>query len=389
MAKIKESPLGIVDYQYFTFGDNGAEGLLLDCGQRFGPITVAYQTYGRLNAARNNAILICHALSGDSHVAGVHSEDGRLGWWEIMVGPGKAFDTDKYFIICSNVLGGCKGTTGPASINPATRQPYALSFPVVTVEDMVRVQRRLLDYLGVARLLSVAGGSMGGMQALAWSQLYPEMVFSAIPVATAPALTAQGIAWNEIGRRAIMADANWDNGNYYAPGHPRPEAGLAVARMVGHITYLSEPSMEVKFSRRLQYRENYNYSFEPEFEIESYLQHQGETFNNRFDANSYLYITRAMDYFDFTARTGDLSEAFQKTACDFLFISFSSDWLYPPAQSQAMVEARRANRQPVSYYNIEAMYGHDSFLLDADEQTRIINNFLGEICSKHNLIFLV
>jgi homoserine O-acetyltransferase len=379
MTKIHTSPLGEIETQYYTFGDNGENGLLLDCGRRFGPITVAYETYGKLNSARDNTILICHALSGDAHAAGISPEDGRLGWWEILIGPGKAFNTDKYFVICSNVLGGCKGTTGPASINPATGQPYALSFPVITINDMVRVQRQLLDHLGVERLLTVAGGSMGGMQVLSWAALYPEMVVSAMPIATAPALTAQGIAWDEIGRRAIMADADWDNGSYYAPNHPRPRKGLAVARMVGHITYLSEPSMEIKFGRRLRNKDEYEYGFGIEFEVESYLDHQGEIFNNRFDANSYLYITRAMDYFDFTDGTGDLENAFQKTTASFLILSFSSDWLYPPEQSQKMAKALKAKQRTVYYFNIEAPFGHDSFLLDSKEQTPLIESFLNTI----------
>ncbi len=379
--KLKESPLGIVDTEYFIFGNrtNENDELLLDNGQKFGPVTVAYQTYGKLNKQKNNAILICHALTGDAHVAGIHAEDGRVGWWEIMVGPGKAFDTNKYFIVCSNVLAGCKGTTGPSSLNPASGEPYALNFPVITIEDMVRIQYRLLNYLGIRKLLTVVGGSMGGMQALSWAAQYPDMVASVIPVATAPALTAQGIAWNEIGRRAIMADANWDGGYYYAPGHPRPEAGLAVARMVGHITYLSEPSMELKFGRRLQDNSQYQYGFEPEFQVESYLQHQGEIFNNRFDANSYLYITRAMDYFDFTQGTGDLAKAFQATTARYLLISFSSDWLYPPSQSELMYQALKSNRQPVEYFKLTSIHGHDSFLLEADQQTPIIAKFLAEL----------
>ncbi len=376
MAKENTSPLGLIKTQYFTFGQKAEDKLLLDCGSRLGPITLAYETYGKLNPERTNAILVCHALTGDAHAAGIQAEDGRLGWWEILIGPGRAFDTDKYFIICSNVLGGCKGSTGPSSLNPATGQPYALTFPVVTVNDMVRAQHSLLNYLGITRLLSVVGGSMGGMQALAWPRLYPEMVASAIPIATAPALTAQGIAWDEIGRRAIMADANWDQGNYYGPGHPRPEKGLAVARMVGHITYLSEPSMELKFGRRFQNKPEYKYSFEVEFQVESYLQHQGEIFNDRFDANSYLYITRAMDYFDFAGGAEDLAGAFKQTTAKFLFISFSSDWLYPPEQSQNMFRALQSNRQPGYYFNIESIYGHDSFLLEGEEQKRIISGFL-------------
>lgn len=377
MPKVVISPSGVVETQYYTFGEPGDE-VELQSGQRFGPVTVAYQTYGRLSSNQDNAILICHALSGDSHVAGVNAEDRRLGWWEVMVGPGMALDTNRYFIICANVLGGCKGTTGPSSINPATGRPYALSFPVVTVEDMVRVQKRLLDYLGVKRLLTVIGGSMGGMQALSWSVLYPEMVVSAIPVATTARLSAQGIAWDEIGRKAIMADANWDNGNYYEPGHPRPEGGLAVARMVGHITYLSDESMQAKFGRRLRQRDNYSYSFGIDFEVESYLDHQGEIFNRRFDANSYLYITRAMDYFDLTNGSGNLTEVFARTQANYLFISFSSDWLYPPYQSQMMVDAlREAGRDSaVEYFAATSPYGHDAFLLEAEQQAPVITGFL-------------
>jgi homoserine O-acetyltransferase len=375
LSKLVTSPLGIIETQYYTFGSE-AEGLLLDCGRTLGPITVAYQTYGKLNQSHTNAILICHALSGDSHVAGQSAEDGRLGWWELLVGPGKAFDTDKYFIICSNVLGGCKGTTGPASLNPATGKPYALSFPVITVQDMVRVQKKLLDYLGVNRLLTVAGGSMGGMQALAWCQLYPEMVTSAIPVATASRLSAQGIAWDEIGRRAIMADQNWDNGNYYEPGHSRPEKGLAVARMVGHVTYLSEDSMTDKFGRRMRDKENYSYSFDIDFEVESYFEHQGIIFNRRFDANSYLYITRSMDYFDMTAGTEDLVSSFANSKAAYLFISFNSDWLYSPSQSLEMVEAARANGLYVEYLEAHAPFGHDSFLLESEQQEPAISKFL-------------
>lgn len=383
MAKISSSPLGIVETQYLSFGAAGDE-LTLQSGRVFGPVTVAYQTYGRLNPAQDNAILICHALSGDAHVGGLSAEDGRIGWWEVLVGPGLPLDTDRYFIICSNVLGGCKGTTGPASLNPATGQPYALDFPVVTIEDMVRVQKRLLDYLGVSRLLSVIGGSMGGMQVLSWSVLYPEIVASAIPLATTARLSAQGIAWDEIGRRAIMADANWNGGNYYAPGHPRPEAGLAVARMVGHLTYLSEGSMTAKFGRRLRERDGYSYSFEVDFEVESYLAHQGESFNRRFDANSYLYITRAMDYFDLSGGSDELAPVFATTQADYLFISFSSDWLYPPYQSQEMVTALQAagRAEAVEYFAASSPYGHDAFLLEDKQQGPIIAAFLEKVRRK-------
>jgi homoserine O-acetyltransferase/O-succinyltransferase len=369
MARLSNSPLGVIEPRFFSFG-----GLTLDNGQFFGPVTVAYQVYGKLNANRDNAILICHALSGDAHVAGMSAEDGRLGWWENMVGAGKPLDTAKYFLICSNVLGGCKGTTGPSSLNPTTGKPYALTFPVITVNDMVRVQKQLIDYLGIEKLLAVVGGSMGGMQALSWAMQYPEKLKSVIALATCPRLTAQGIALNEIGRRAIMADANWNNGDYYSGN--RPAKGLAVARMLGHISYLSDVSMTRKFGRRLRNKAGYSYSFEIDFEVESYLQHQGEVFNTRFDANSYLYITRAMDYFDLTGGTGDLVGAFGCTRADYLFISFASDWLYPPYQSQEMAEATRANNLYTEYVEIQAEMGHDSFLLETAQQGAIMAKFL-------------
>lgn len=381
MSKTDTSPLGEVNYQFLNVFDRPDDKLRLQSGAIFGPVTVAYQTYGTLNASGDNAILICHALSGDSHVAGIHAENGRLGWWEIMVGPNKPLDTNRYFIICANVLGGCKGTTGPASINPRTGKPYGLEFPIITIEDMVRIQHRLLVELGVTRLLTVIGGSMGGMQALAWSKLYPELVSSVIPIATSARLTAQGIAWNEIGRRAIMTDANWNNGNYYEPGRARPESGLAVARMVGHLTYLSEESMTLKFGRRLRNRDSYSYSFGVDFEVESYLAHQGETFNQRFDANSYLYITRAMDYFDMSAGAASLSAAFSRTTAQFLFISFSSDWLYPPNQSEEMVTALRegGRANAVEYLAATSIYGHDAFLLEIEQQGPVITNFLQKV----------
>ncbi len=380
MPKVAQSPLGIVETQYFSFGSH-QERLILQSGRQIGPVTVAYQTYGCLNAAHDNAILICHALTGDAHVAGISAEDGRLGWWEVMMGPGLPFDTDRYFFICSNVLGGCKGTTGPSSLNPATGKPYALDFPVITIEDMVRVQKRLLDDLGIERLHSVIGGSMGGMQALMWSVMYPEMVASAIPIATTSRLSAQGIAWDEIGRRAIMADANWAGGNYYEANCARPEAGLAVARMVGHLTYLSEEAMEAKFGRRLRQRNDYSYSFGIDFEVESYLAHQGEIFNRRFDPNSYLYITRAMDYYDLTAGHENLASVMAGTLACYLVISFSSDWLYPPQQSQVVVEAlREAGRgAAVEYLEAVSPYGHDAFLLEAAQQGPVLRDFLNRV----------
>jgi len=375
LGKVFTSQLGEVKTHYFTFGSQ-EDGLPLDCGRSLGPITVAYQTYGALNSDRSNAILICHALSGDSHVAGINAEDGRLGWWEIMVGPGKAFDTNKYFIICSNVLGGCKGTTGPSSFCPATGKPYALDFPIITIDDMVRVQKRLIEHLGIDRLLSVVGGSMGGMQALAWCQLYPDQVVSAIPIATTARLSAQSLAWDEIGRRAIMADQNWNNGNYYDIGQAKPEKGLAVARMIGHITYLSDEALSSKFGRRLRGRNNYSFSFDIDFEVESYLDHQGVIFNRRFDPNSYLYITRAIDYFDLSQGTGNLTTAFLKIKASLLFISFTSDWLYPPYQSREMVSAAQANNLYVEYLEATSPFGHDAFLLESEQQAPVIEKFL-------------
>src|SRR5262252_750960 len=296
--------------------------LSLDNGAVLSPVEVAYQTYGALNSAKSNAILVLHAFSGDAHAAGISPESGKPGWWDNMIGPGKAFDTEKYFVICTNVLGGCRGTTGPSSINPATGCPYAMSFPVITIRDMVRLQKMLVERLGIRRLLSVAGGSMGGMQALEWAVSHPDSVVSAIPIATTARHSAQQIAFNEVGRQAVVADPDWNEGNYY--GAKPPARGLAVARMVGHITYMSDDSMREKFGRRLRGKENFGYDFDIDFEVESYLRYRGSEFVNRFDANSYLYITKAMDYFDLTNRQGSLATAFAATQARFLVISFSS-----------------------------------------------------------------
>jgi len=301
------------------------DGIDLDSGSRIAPVDVAYQTYGELNAARDNAILILHAFSGDAHAAGICPETGKPGWWDNMIGPGKAFDTNKYFMICSNVLGGCSGTTGPSSLNPSTGKPYALSFPGITISDMVRLQRMLVERLGIERLLAVAGGSMGGMQALQWAVAYPEMVAAAIPIATTARHSAQQIAFNEVGRQAIMADPDWNGGDYYG-GNP-PARGLAVARMIGHITFMSDDSMKQKFGRRLRGKDSFGFDFSVDFEVESYLRYRGTQFVNRFDANSYLYITKAMDYFDLANGYGSLAGAFEKTRARFLVISFPSDCL--------------------------------------------------------------
>jgi len=363
-----------VETQYYTFASHPNE-LELENGEKLGPITLAYETYGELNREKSNAILIFHALSGDAHVAGYHKGDRKPGWWDNMVGPGKAFDTNKYFVICSNVIGGCKGSTGLSSINPATGRPYGLNFPVVTIKDMVNAQRYLIDYLGIEKLLCVAGGSMGGMQVLQWTVSCPERVRSAIPIATASRNKAMQIAFNEVGRQAIMSDPNWNKGDYY--DKTPPNTGLAIARMVGHITYLSEASMEQKFGRRLREKEKYGYDFSIDFEVESYLHYQGLSFTHRFDANSYLYITKAIDYFDLSNGYGSLFEAFSNsTHIKFLVISFSSDWLYPPSQSKEIIRALDANGIDVTYREIESSYGHDAFLLEAEEQTRIISSFL-------------
>ena len=352
------------------------DSISLDSGATIAPVDVAYETYGQLNQAKSNAILVLHAFSGDAHAAGISKENGKPGWWDNMIGPGKAFDTNRYFVICSNVLGGCRGTTGPASVNPATGCPYAMSFPVITIGDMVRLQAMLIDRLEIPRLLAVAGGSMGGMQALEWAVAYPDRVVTALPIATTTRHSAQQIAFNEVGRQAIMADPDWNNGDY-SSGNP-PARGLAVARMVGHITYMSDDSMREKFGRRLRGKENFTYAFdEVDFEVESYLRYRGSQFVSRFDANSYLYITKAMDYFDVTNGHGSLGAAFEAIKARFLVISFSSDWLYPSYQSQEIVRALRSRNCDVAYVELESNYGHDSFLVDVAEQTALVRGFLG------------
>ena len=348
--------------------------LELDSGITLAPVEVAYETYGELNATRSNAILIVHAFSGDAHAA------GEGGWWSSMIGPGKAFDTDKYFVLCSNVLGGCRGTTGPGSINPETGCPWAMSFPQVSIADMVRLQKMLIDWFEIDRLLTVSGGSMGGMQALEWAVAFPERVVSAIPIACTTRHSAQQIAFNEVGRQAIMADPDWNDGNYY--GRKPPARGLAVARMVGHITYMSDDSMREKFGRRLRGKENFGFDFDVDFEVESYLRYRGSEFVSRFDANSYLYITKAMDYFDLTNGQGSVATAFSATKARFLVISFSSDWLYPSYQSQEIVRALRMRNCDVAYVELQSNYGHDAFLVDVAEQTDLIRGFLGSTYEK-------
>lgn len=342
------------------------------------PIEIAYETYGRLNSSGTNAVLICHALSGDAHAAGKHHPDDRKpGWWDNAIGPGKAFDTDRYFIICSNAIGGCAGSTGPKSINPKTGKPYGLSFPVITISDMVEAQVRLLDHLGTPVLLSVAGGSMGGMQALQWTVSHPDRVRSAIVLASTARVSPQAIAFDEVGRQAIYADPNWKHGDYYN-GEP-PKAGLAVARMVGHITYLSDKSMRQKFGRRLQTKEKYGYEFATEFSVESYLHYHGQRFTQRFDANSYLYITKAIDYFDLSLGHSSLAEAFRRARAKYLIVSYSSDWLYPPEEAEEIVRALLQNGLDVTYVEIQSDYGHDAFLIEAEKLAELSCDFLTRV----------
>jgi homoserine O-acetyltransferase len=350
------------------------DSLRLDSGVELAPVQVAYETWGELNAARSNAILIEHAFSGDAHAAGISAEAGQTGWWDNMIGPGKAFDTDKYFVICSNVLGGCRGSSGPSSMNPATDAPYAMTFPIISIGDMVRLQKMLIDSLGIRRLLAISGGSMGGMQVLEWAVAYPEAVACAIPIASTARHSAQQIAFNEVGRQAIMGDPEWSEGNYY--GKTRPARGLAVARMVGHITYMSDDSMREKFGRRLRGKDEFAFDFSAEFEVESYLRYRGSQFVDRFDANSYLYITKAMDYYDLAQGRPSLGAALQPARARFLVISFTSDWLYPSYQSLEIVRALRSLNRDVAYCELPSNYGHDAFLVDVAEQTDVVRGYL-------------
>ena len=352
------------------------EPLSLDAGVSLSPIQIAYMTYGELNAEKSNAVLVCHALTGDQHVASVNPVTGKPGWWSLMVGPGRPIDTDRYFVICANVLGGCMGTTGPASADPATGKPYGLDFPVITVRDMVRAQVMLVDRLGIDQLLCVAGGSMGGMQVLQWAASYPERVFAALPIACAVRHSSQNIAFHEVGRQAVMADPEWRGGNY-AELDCSPRKGLAVARMAAHITYLSDEALHRKFGRQLQDRAELAFGFDADFQVESYLRHQGMTFVDRFDANSYLYLTRAMDYFDLAVDyEGVLANAFRGSRTRFCVVSFTSDWLFPTAENRTIVQALNAAAANVSFVEIETDRGHDAFLLDEPEMFDTISGFL-------------
>jgi homoserine O-acetyltransferase len=357
------------------------EPLALDCGRSLSPFTVAYMTYGALNAARSNAVLVCHALTMDQFVASDSPVTGKPGWWLDMVGPGKPIDTNRFFVICANVLGGCMGSTGPSDIDPATGRPYGLNFPVVTIRDMVRAQKRLVEHLGIQQLLAVIGGSMGGMQVLQWAASYPDCVRAAVPIACAARHSAQNIAFHEVGRQAIMADPDWRGGEYQLQG-TRPSKGLAVARMAAHITYVSEQALQTKFGRNLQNREALSFQFAPDFQIESYLHHQGAAFVDRFDANSYLYITRAMDYFDLAGEHGgQLSEVFRLNAARFCIISFSSDWLFPPVENKRIAHALNAVAAQVSFVEIRSDKGHDAFLLEEPEMFATVRGFINHAAS--------
>lgn len=367
--------VGIVETKYLTFNRPGRE-LCLESGEKLHPFTLAYETYGKLNAHKTNTILVFHALSGDAHVAGKNSaDDPKSGWWDFIVGPGRPFDTDKFFVVCANVIGGCKGSTGPSTINPLTGKAFGLDFPIITIKDMVKAHAQLMDYLGIEKVLCVVGGSMGGMQALQWAVDYPERAVCAIPIACAARLSAQGIAFNEVGRRAITSDPKWRGGTY--TNGDGPDIGLALARMIGHITYLSEESLQQRFGRRLQV-EKLGYSFQAEFQVESYLHHKGLAFTKRFDANTYLYITKAMDYFDLTGghHGGSLVKALSGVKSRFLVISFTSDWLYPSAESRNIVKALQAVGAEVAYCDMDSPYGHDSFLLDIPGFADLIKGYL-------------
>lgn len=369
--------LGIVETKYLTFAHPPHE-MRLELGEKLGPITLAYETYGTLNAQKSNAILIAHALSGDAHAAGFHRGDTKPGWWDAMIGPGKAFDTDLYYVICSNVIGGCKGSTGPSSINPKTGAPYGLDFPIITIKDMVNAQEHLIDFLGIEQLLSVAGGSMGGMQVLEWLVAHPGRIRSAIPIATTMKHSPQQIAFDEVGRQAIIADPHWQGGRYY--GKAIPAKGLALARMVGHITYMSDTSMAEKFGRRFT-GERKREKFSADFEVEGYLHYRGDNFVKRFDANSYLYITKAMDLFDL-AEGKTLAEIFRDVQAKVLVLAFKSDWLYPAYQSREIVRACKLAGVDATYCEIDSTYGHDAFLLEVEEETHLIRHFLKKVYSE-------
>ncbi|MCK5580396.1 MAG: homoserine O-acetyltransferase [Candidatus Omnitrophica bacterium] len=372
---MSEEGSGTVETQYFT-SFKSPDKLVLKSGEKIGDITQAYETYGTLNEDKSNAILVFHALTGDAHAAGFHEGDKNPGWWNPMIGPGKAFDTNKYFVICANCLGSCKGTTGPSSINSETGKPYGLSFPVITIEDTVVAQKKLIEHLGIEKLFCMAGGSMGGLSVLKWTTLYPGSTSCAIVIATNHRHTAQQIALHEVARQAIMSDPSWMEGDYY--GKSIPARGLALARMIGHITYMSDKSMEEKFGRKLIGKEKVGYDFSQDFEVENYLKYRSDTFVQRFDANSFLYLTKALDYFDL-AEEGALVDTVKKATASFLVISFTSDWLYPSYQAKEFIKAMRAADLDVSDIEINTSYGHDAFLVEVEGQSKLIKHFMERI----------
>jgi homoserine O-acetyltransferase len=371
---MKDKSLGIVETKYITFAEppNDVE---LESGEKIGPVTIAYEAYGKPNKEKSNVVLITHAFSGDAHVAGYHKSDDKPGWWDSMVGPGKAFDTGKYYVICSNVLGGCSGTTGPSSINPKTGKPYGLDFPLISINDMVKVQNKFIEHLNIKRLLTVAGGSMGGMQALSWLINYPDKISSAIIIASAIKHSPQQIAFDEVGRVSIISDPAWNDGDYY--GKEIPADGLALARMVGHITYMSDESMMEKFGRRIRNVEE-RHKFNTGFEIENYLHYRGSNFVKRFDANSYLYITRAIDCFDASGGR-NLSESLYGNKAKVMVLAFKSDWLYPTYQSREIVKHCKVAGIDTTFCEIDSTYGHDAFLLEVEEETQLIKHFLEKV----------
>ncbi len=380
-AVSRDHSVGVVEKKYYTFAEP-PDKLVLESGAQLGPVTIAYETYGTLNRQRDNCILLAHAFSGDSHAAGLYVTDGendKPGWWDFLVGPGKGIDTERYFVVCPNILGSCMGSTGPGSINPETNRPYGLSFPMMTIGDMVVTQKALIEHLGISSLLAVIGGSVGGMQVLEWCVRFPDMIRAAVPIATTMRHSALAIAFNEIARQSIMADPNWAKGNYY--GGKKPDMGLAVARMVGHVTYLSDEAMRRKFGRRLQDKEHFSFGFEGDFQVESYLRHQGSKFVSRFDANSVLYITKASDYFDVVeqiGRPGLVGESLP-SKIKYLIVSYSSDWLYPTYQAKELVKKLKRSGRDVSFCEIEADCGHDAFLVPDERFSTLIKGFLDGI----------
>ncbi len=369
--------VGLVKEQLFSFG-SVEEPMHLESGNTLGPVDIVYETYGEPNEDRSNAILILHSLSGDAHLAGYHHpNDKSTGWWDSVVGPGKAFDTNKYWVICSNIIGGCKGSTGPGSINPKTHKPYCLDFPMITVGDIVDAQKKLIDHLGIKKLYSIAGGSFGGFQVLEWTLRYPKSVRSAICIASTSKLSAQALAFNAVGRHAVTSDPGWMDGSYY--GTPGPVQGFTIARMIGHITYLSGLSMDSKFGRRLNSADRFSYDFNTDFAVESYLKYQGYSFTERFDANSYLYISKAMDYFDVSQSYSRLNKAFAEVMSKYMIISYTSDWLFTTEQSKEIVRALLYNDRDVSFIEIDSPYGHDAFLIEHEQISRIIMPFLDNV----------